>query len=152
MFTHSTYDRRDIANSTPVIRLREDSEYYEEITTLLHEATKKNCSGFQKHTSKVSACVLNAPLYAQIVSSFALTFVWFCFFSKSILYQFTPVFYYRCLNNNSSDSHQCQMLWSDIRQLYMYIRELVDSLSRISADAQYMQYLSKSHITLPQIR
>ena len=32
------------------------------------------------------------------------------------------------------------------------IRESVDSLCRDGADAQYMQYLSKSHITSPQIR
>jgi len=31
------------------------------------------------------------------------------------------------------------------------IRESVDSLCRIGANAQYMQYLSKSRITLPQI-
>ena len=34
----------------------------------------------------------------------------------------------------------------------VYIRELVDSLCRNGADAQYMQYLSKSGITSPQIR
>ena len=32
------------------------------------------------------------------------------------------------------------------------IRESVDSLCRDGADAQYMQYLSKSHITSPQVR
>ena len=32
------------------------------------------------------------------------------------------------------------------------IRESVDSLCRDGADAQYMQYLSKSHITSPQTR
>ena len=32
------------------------------------------------------------------------------------------------------------------------IRESVDSLCRDGADAQYMQYLSKSRITSPQIR
>ena len=32
------------------------------------------------------------------------------------------------------------------------IRESVDSLCRDGADAQYMQYLSKSRITLPQTR
>ena len=32
------------------------------------------------------------------------------------------------------------------------IRESVDSLCRIGADAQYMQYLSKSRITSPQTR
>ena len=34
--------------------------------------------------------------------------------------------------------------------MYNYIRESVDSLCRDGADAQYMQYLSKSHITSPQ--
>ena len=34
----------------------------------------------------------------------------------------------------------------------LYIRESVDSLCRDGADAQYMQYLSKSRITSPQIR
>ena len=34
---------------------------------------------------------------------------------------------------------------------FLYIKELVDSLCKIGADAQYMQYLSKSHITPPQI-
>ena len=33
-----------------------------------------------------------------------------------------------------------------------YIRESVDSLCRDGADAQYMQYLSKSRITTPQTR
>ena len=33
-----------------------------------------------------------------------------------------------------------------------YIRESVDSLCRDGADAQYMQYLSKSRITSTQIR
>ena len=33
-----------------------------------------------------------------------------------------------------------------------YIRESVDSLCRDGADAQYMQYLSKSRITPPQTR
>ena len=33
----------------------------------------------------------------------------------------------------------------------IYIRELADSLCRDGADTQYMQYLSKSHITSPQI-
>ena len=33
-----------------------------------------------------------------------------------------------------------------------YIRESVDSLCRDGADAQYMQYLSKSRITSPQKR
>ena len=33
-----------------------------------------------------------------------------------------------------------------------YIRESVDSLCRDGADAQYMQYLSKSRITSPQTR
>ena len=32
------------------------------------------------------------------------------------------------------------------------IRESVDSLCRDGADVQYMQYLSKSHITSPQTR
>ena len=32
----------------------------------------------------------------------------------------------------------------------LYIRELVDSLYRDGVDAQYVQYLSKSHITSPQ--
>ena len=32
------------------------------------------------------------------------------------------------------------------------IRESVDSLCRIGADTQYMQYLSKIRITSPQIR
>ena len=32
------------------------------------------------------------------------------------------------------------------------IRESVDSLCRDGADAQYMQYLSKSRITSPQTR
>ena len=36
--------------------------------------------------------------------------------------------------------------------LRIIIRELVDSLCRDGADAQYMQYLSKSRITSPQIR
>ena len=34
----------------------------------------------------------------------------------------------------------------------IFIRESVDSLCRDGADAQYMQYLSKNRITLPQIR
>ena len=33
-----------------------------------------------------------------------------------------------------------------------FIRESVDSLCRDGADAQYMQYLSKSRITSPKIR
>ena len=36
--------------------------------------------------------------------------------------------------------------------LGLYIRESVDSLCRDGADAQYMQYLSKSRITSPQTR
>ena len=36
--------------------------------------------------------------------------------------------------------------------IYVYIRESVDSLCRDGADAQYMQYLSKSRITSPQTR
>ena len=36
--------------------------------------------------------------------------------------------------------------------LYYTIRESVDSLCRDGADAQYMQYLSKSRITSPQTR
>ena len=36
--------------------------------------------------------------------------------------------------------------------LVVYIRESVDSLCRDGADAQYMQYLSKSRITSPQTR
>ena len=77
---YSFCDYSDITNSMPVIRLREDSEYYEEIAALLHEAAKnkKTDSDLQKHTTKVSVCVLNVPLYAQIVSSFALAFVLFC--------------------------------------------------------------------------
>ena len=35
---------------------------------------------------------------------------------------------------------------------YVFIRESVDSLCRDGADAQYMQYLSKSHTTSPQTR
>ena len=35
---------------------------------------------------------------------------------------------------------------------WMEIRESVDSLCRDGADAQYMQYLSKSRITSPQTR
>ena len=48
-------------------RLREDSEYYDEIVGLLHEATMASDSGLQEHTTKVNACVLNVPLYTQIV-------------------------------------------------------------------------------------
>ena len=36
--------------------------------------------------------------------------------------------------------------------LLLFIRESVDSLCRDGADAQYMQYLSKSRITSPQTR
>ena len=35
---------------------------------------------------------------------------------------------------------------------FHYIGESVDSLCRDGADVQYMQYLSKSRITLPQTR
>ena len=35
---------------------------------------------------------------------------------------------------------------------WIVIRESVDSLCRDGADVQYMQYLSKSRITLPQTR
>ena len=38
------------------------------------------------------------------------------------------------------------------RTAYCIIRESVDSLCRDGADAQYMQYLSKSRITSPQTR
>ena len=34
----------------------------------------------------------------------------------------------------------------------LYIRKSVDSLYRDGADAQYIQYLSKSHETQPQMR
>ena len=37
-------------------------------------------------------------------------------------------------------------------ELVYNIRESVDSLCRDGADAQYMQYLSKSRITSPQLR
>ena len=36
--------------------------------------------------------------------------------------------------------------------ILLFIRESVDSLCRDGADAQYMQYLSKSRITSPQTR
>ena len=38
-----------------------------------------------------------------------------------------------------------------ISEINQDIRELVDSLCRIAADTQYMQYLSKSHVTLLQM-
>ena len=38
-----------------------------------------------------------------------------------------------------------------INTVYMLIRESVDSLCRDGADVQYMQHLSKSHITSQQI-
>ena len=50
------------------------------------------------------------------------------------------------------------MLYSDelailsMNLYYVHIRESVDSLCRDGADAQYMQYLSKSRITSPQTR
>jgi len=60
------HDYRDITNSKPVSRLREDSENYGEILALLHKATMKSNSGLQEFTQKVNACVLDAPLYAQM--------------------------------------------------------------------------------------
>ena len=42
--------------------------------------------------------------------------------------------------------------YPEILKLSMVIRESVDSLCRDGADAQYMQYLSKSRITSPQTR
>ena len=50
---------------------------------------------------------------------------------------------------------QCTTIYSSILQcttIYSSIRESVDSLCRDGADAQYMQYLSKSRITSPQTR
>ena len=43
-------------------------------------------------------------------------------------------------------------IWSESLLPKHSIRESVDSLCRDGADAQYMQYLSKSRITSPQIR
>ena len=47
------------------------------------------------------------------------------------------------------------VMYSDELQFeceFVCIRESVDSLCRDGADAQYMQYLSKSRITSPQTR
>ena len=61
-----------------------------------------------------------------------------------------PKFYSwsRCtmpLSNMNSD-------WMSNASSGLCIRESVDSLCRDGADAQYMQYLSKSRITSPQTR
>ena len=56
--------------------------------------------------------------------------------------------------------HNCQkQIYDTYAYTYTYqrvgrlsIRESVDSLCRDGADAQYMQYLSKSRITSPQLR
>ena len=47
---------------------------------------------------------------------------------------------------------ECMVVSPTITFQGIYIRESVDSLCRDGADAQYMQYLSKSRITLPQTR
>ena len=54
------------------------------------------------------------------------------------------------LDSTNAPTHSVtlQVLFSEVHD----IRESVDSLCRDGADAQYMQYLSKSRITSPQIR
>ena len=46
----------------------------------------------------------------------------------------------------------CFMSDSSFVETFVFIRESVDSLCRDGADAQYMQYLSKSRITSRQTR
>ena len=54
MIFTSFYDYRDIYKSEPVIHLREDSKYYDEINVLLdnHPQARKS----QEHTTEVSVC------------------------------------------------------------------------------------------------
>ena len=64
--------------------------------------------------------------------------------------------YYSCITPSYSKSSGCNRVIISVgkvvTQLYIIIRESVDSLCRDGADAQYMQYLSKSRITSPQTR
>ena len=54
--------------------------------------------------------------------------------------------------NVSSKSDNIFTTVTMFKTLTVDIRESVDPLCRDGADAQYMQYLSKSHITSPQTR
>ena len=60
MFT-SFYDCRDNHNSKPVIQLRKDSKYYEEITALLN----KDHLPSQQPTMEVSVCWMQLQVSAN---------------------------------------------------------------------------------------
>ena len=70
---------------------------------------------------------------------------------QQMVFNFPPSYYFTYCKymvevtvNTYSNNNKGPIRWD--------IRESVDSLCRDGADAQYMQYLSKSRITSPQTR